>query len=85
MTAQVEIADELYQKLLKLETATYWNTSVGSEVSTIIEPVQLQRDKRIEARKKLIALEARDDKQLKKGAAKAPRKGRDENNKSRSV
>ena len=53
--------------LLKKGTATYRQTSVGNVVDTIIEPVQLQRDRRIEAKKKLLNLEKRDKKQLKKG------------------
>ena len=53
--------------LLKKGTATYWETSVGSAIDTITEPVQLQRDRRIEAKKKLLNLEKRDKKQLKKG------------------
>ena len=61
------LSNDYCDYLLKRGTATYWQTSVGSAIDTIIEPVQLQRDRRIEAKKKLLNLEKRDKKQLKKG------------------
>ena len=37
--------------LLKKGTATYWSTSVGNAVDTIVEPIHLEREERIEKRK----------------------------------
>jgi len=44
----------------------FWTQRVGNETDTVIEPVQLQRDKRIEAEKKIRASQARDEKIIKR-------------------
>jgi hypothetical protein len=59
--------------LLKRGTATYWNTSVGNAIDTIIEPVQVQRDQRIREKVQLKALLARDKKRLRKQRESAER------------
>ena len=45
--------------LLKKGTATYWQTSVGNAVDTIVEPIHLEREERIEKRKKLFRKKSR--------------------------
>ena len=48
----------------------FWTQKIGNETDTVIEPVNLERDQRIEARKHLDALKARDEKAIKRKLSK---------------
>ena len=50
----------------RAECGDLCNAMVGTATSHIVEPIQLQRDKRIEADRKIHDLEARDKKSIKR-------------------